>query len=97
MAKQIEGKMYEFTSHLMHKVSLVIELWTYAAKATKVDSKQDVSSIMVVFHCLQMWINCCEEMKDHLGHSGIISNIILLHLKLIQAFPLLDDVCNIAI
>lgn len=58
------------------------------------ESKQDVSSIMVVFHCLQMWINCCEEMKDHLGHSGIISNIVLLHLKLIQAFPLLDDVCN---
>ena len=58
------------------------------------ESKQDVSSIMVVFHCLQMWINCCEAMKDHLGHSGIISNIILLHLKLIQAFPLLDDVCN---
>ena len=26
MAKQIEGKMYEFISHLMHKVSQVIEL-----------------------------------------------------------------------
>ena len=69
-------------------------LCIYAAKASKTDSEQDVSSIMVVFHCLQMWINSCEEMKDHLGHSGIISNIVLLHLKLIQAYPLLDDVCN---
>lgn len=58
------------------------------------NSEQDVSCIMVVFHCLQIWINCCDEMKDHLGHSGIISNIVLLHLKLIQALPVLDDVRN---
>ena len=61
-------------------------------KACKQDSAQDVSSIMVVFHCLQVWINNCEEMKDHLGHSGILSKIVLIHLQLVQAYPAWDEV-----
>lgn len=78
--------------HINHYFTINID--SLAAKATKMDCEQDVCGIMVVFHCLQIWINCCEEMKDHLGHSGIISNTVLLHLKLIHAFPALDEVCN---
>ena len=92
MAKQIEGKIRCFFSYAQGITDVCIHI--YAAKASKTDSEKDVLCIMVVFHCLQMWINCCEEMKDYLGHSGIISNIVLLHLQLIQAFPVLDKVCN---
>ena len=59
------------------------------------DAKQDMLCIKAVFHCLQVWITYSEEMKDYLGHSGIISNVILLHLKLIQAFPGIDEVNHI--
>lgn len=87
LVKQIEGKELK-NVHAFYKGVFIHT----AAKATKKSSKQDVSCMMVVFHCLQMWINYCEEMKDHLGHSGIISNIVLIHLKLIQAFPAYDAV-----
>ena len=74
--------------------TIIIDALVYTAKANKTDSKQDVSCIMIVFHCFQTWINCCEEVKDHLGHSQIISNLVMIYLELIQAFPLLDEVCG---
>lgn len=75
-----------------HSIILYLTFALRLGKANKKECEQDMWSIKFVFHCINDWINCCEEMKDHLGHSGIISNVVLLHLNLIQAFPVVDEV-----